>query len=226
MIFVGCDVFSSSEEPDLKPFEAPSITFPVDIEYRVYGTFDDRYNPISFIDSTGSPETIGDSLPWSYSFSLDAMQPIYVNTAGIEGHQINSEIWINGELYSSLENTGSGEIRSNLIWVRGDNAKVRYDVSESIQGSLDSGTASVNTGEDFESFNLLNYVENGHVFFAERYNTEPGFTATINTSASYSSEGCYLAGIFLEVNNLSYPLVTKNVCQPGRNTLSVTMPTK
>ena len=105
-------------------------------------------------------------------------------------------------------------------------AKIRYDISESIQGGLDSGTASVNSGNGFDSFNLLNYTENNHVFFSERYSTERGFTATINSTVSYSAEGCYLSLIALEVDNLSYPLTHKNICEPGRSTLTATVPTK
>ena len=226
MLFVGCDVFSSSEEPERKPLKAPDITFPVEVEYRVYGTFEDHYGPIDFNDESAKPESAGDTLPWSYSFTLDSPQVLYVNTRGIEGHTITSEIWVNGELYSSLENTIDKEMRSNLVWTYGETLKVRYHISEWIQGGFESGTVSVSTGDGFDSYNLLDYLQSSHTFFTESYDTEPGFTATMHSTTSYSGDVCYLAYIALEVDNLFYPMVLKNVCQPGRHTLSATVPTK
>lgn len=219
-------MFGSDNDDSLIPFDAPNITFPSEVEYRVYGTFTGRYNPIDFIDENNNLETIADTLPWTYSFTVDSLRALFINTTGIQGHVITSEIWINGSLYSSLENTGPNEARKNLIWAHGEVAKIRYDLSEWIQGGFESGTVSVNSRDGFDRYNLLDYQRNNHTFFTERYDTEPGFIATMNSTTAYSATGCYLAFIALELDDHSYPLVIKNVCNPGRNTLTVTVPNK
>lgn len=211
-------MFRNDDEPE--PRAIPEISFPAEIEYRVYGI--DQAVNITIDDSLSERITVFGELPWSYSFTADSLRPLYVTTQ-VQGEvPITLELWIGGELTETQTFSGHENARGIVRWVNDEHPRISYHHTAPGPSSVSLRTMNGPMSYSAEDMSTLGAST---LLIGATFDVEHGFDAWIQpTFTPVEGRECPQYGIgYRSDEGYSYTLALARTCESGY-TLRATVP--
>lgn len=214
----SCD---SNEPEEIEP-NTFNVSFPANVEYRVYG--EANAASINYLSEESIFESVSPELPWSISFVADTLRPLYASVQSVKDSILTVEIWANGELIKSITKDTTLTLSGALAWNADTNPQAVYFFSGGEEGAFGGATVEIATRRGPRTMELP--LNDGEIGFREIVDVEPGFASFIKSNYTLTRTGftCPSNTIgYTNEKNKFYNLASVQSCN-GSNTITATIP--